>query len=793
MAERRLRYVTGCILATGLIASVNGQVVTTYSESVAERLLHSATETPDTTGLWFHIEQQQHTLANQTFARLRQEYPHWQPPQNLLDALSRLNNARQQNVSNQPEASVSQTPSSADPGEPEVMPDIFSRIAAIPSVRWSSIDSSTLTEAVRQAGQGDDADQYLLLGWIYHQRGAFETALSLFDKASRAGVPEQARTGINSAIDGLTGQALSLPDIVGLTELNQRFPQADIIAKAAAQGWYFYDNDNYQPALSLFVFAQDVQGQVLAQDKLGRTDRAAKLACETATSTSSEPVLIQYCTAALSQQQLNAYNKGQFAVSIDAAKTLQRLRELTTDEQTLLAWTYFKAGENAAAAKLFNHLLDTRPAQQDFAQALLQLSPERSQQQELAQRHPAVARLLSEQQGKVAWLRKQFDLAWYRQADQIDIYSDERFYAYTGINGRQRSGNAGEGHFDVLAGYIGLGNVSGHWRWDLHVDYEQLYSGAVNSERWFGDGIVDNTFGGITGFEDTGIRGRVQTQQPDYTVYAELGYSLIEQPVSAPITGQVGGSWFFDRATLSAMVYHQRVTDSLLSMGSTYFEDSATAWGAVTKTGLRGLYAHSVTSHRALSLSWQVDRYTGKEVKSNDHIGIRLDASQDVASVFSMPLDYFRVGPYVSWQGFSHNLSGFTRGHGGYFSPSDLTSIGIYTELLSAEARQWQVRSSVNLGYNWINQAGYRRFPLADAGPQVAAESDAGFGGDLMVEGQYLISDHWLVAGYLKQSFAVEYRATVAGIELRWFAGEHTGVTSNTLILRDPELSGLAL
>ncbi|WP_137168044.1 cellulose synthase subunit BcsC-related outer membrane protein [Salinimonas lutimaris] len=780
MAKHGVSYLSGCVLASLMTGSACAQV-TQYSVLPGESLLQAA-DTPDTTGLWYHIEQRQVSLANQTYQRLQQEYPYWQPDQNLQEALSRLN---------QPAEAA--PPASATARPPEAASDVFSQLAALPATDWTLIDSSTLAEAVRQAQQSGKSEQHLLLGWIYHQRGAFETALSLFEQARQTGAQKSAQTGIDSAIDGLTNQALKRPDIAELKALSQRFPDAGIPVKAAGQGWSLYDNQHYASALALFQFADDVQGQVLSLDKQGKASQAARLACDTAASSPVQPMLAKRCARALAQQQLSAYKDKQFTSSISAAKKLQDLRGLTRDEQTLLAWTYFQAGDSANAIPLFNTLLDASPEQQDFAQALLTLTTARAQQQQLAQRHPAVARLLSQQQGQTAWQRKQFDLAWHQQAEQAEIYPSRRLYAYTGINGRQRSGDDGLGNLDVAGGYIGLGGIYQQWRWDLHMDYEQLYSGAVPASRWFGDGIVDDMFGGITGFEDTGIRGRVQTQQQDYTLYAEVGYSLLNQPVSAPVSGQLGGSWSFNDATLSAMAYRQRVTDSLLSMGSTYFEDSSEAWGAVIKTGLRGLYAQSLASQRAVSVSWVLGRYTGQQVKDNDHVGIRLDASQDFASAFNVALDYFRVGPYVSWQGFSHNLSGFTRGHGGYFSPSGLTSLGMYGELLSAEARQWQVRSSVNLGYSWIKQDRYSRFALTGRGEQVPAESDAGIGADLMIEGQYLIDDHWLVAGFVQQSFAVEYRATMAGIELRWFAGKHTGVTSNTLILRDPELSGLAL
>lgn len=45
---------------------------------------------PDTTGVWYHISQRQKELAVSEFERLKDEYPSWQPQQDLIQAISEL-------------------------------------------------------------------------------------------------------------------------------------------------------------------------------------------------------------------------------------------------------------------------------------------------------------------------------------------------------------------------------------------------------------------------------------------------------------------------------------------------------------------------------------------------------------------------------------------------------------------------------------------------------------------------------------------------------------------------------
>jgi len=63
----------------------------------------------------------------------------------------------------------------------------------------------------------------------------------------------------------------------------------------------------------------------------------------------------------------------------------------------------------------------------------------------------------------------------------------------------------------------------------------------------------------------------------------------------------------------------------------------------------------------------------------------------------------------------------------------------------------------------------------------------------MMFEGQYRLSDEWIVAGYIGKAFAVEYQAFEAGIQIRWRPGKGEGVTSDELMRSSPRLSGFAL
>lgn len=81
---------------------------------------------------------------------------------------------------------------------------------------------------------------------------------------------------------------------------------------------------------------------------------------------------------------------------------------------------------------------------------------------------------------------------------------------------RQRSGQDGLGNFDVVSQYIGIGSTYDKWLWQVTFDYKQFYSGTPSQGDWFAGGQLDDAvsapFEGISGFEDTGVRGEVLYQ-----------------------------------------------------------------------------------------------------------------------------------------------------------------------------------------------------------------------------------------------------------------------------------------
>ena len=368
---------------------------------------------------------------------------------------------------------------------------------------------------------------------------------------------------------------------------------------------------------------------------------------------------------------------------------------------------------------------------------------------------------------------------------------------YAGLSARHRSGERGLGHLDEHAGYTGFTDVFKDTRVDVSVRHEQVFSGTPDAGSWFGTGLSDADFAGEAKQAGQGIDVSLTRQEQDWTWCGQAGYLLLDQPVSTRLTGALGATWYQADFLVSGLAYRERRKDSVLSQTGTWFDtssrDSSVAWGGVMQTGLRGLGVVALNDVWSASLSAETAMLDGEQVKDNSMHSLRVEVSRELSGDKKDWLDYFRVAPYLGWQQYDHDLSGFTAGHGGYFSPQGFFSTGVSTDLLSAEGKLWQLRGRFSLGWSSIKQDGGPRFPLTDDSVTVLPSTNvSGVNGELLIEGQYLFGNHWSLAGYVSRSHAVAYQATYAGIELRWYAAPRKGVTSETLIGSSVELKGFA-
>lgn len=786
MSPRRLSYLllSGAFTAIGLTSEqVVAQVTTTY-KSQDEQPKTVVEVAPDVTGLWYHINKQQRNLANQEAARLTRTYPNWTMSDELVAALDKLNNPPKTKLKGASKP-AKDAPLAAFSAWSE------GKRAAISEARFSQL--SQLADNLARN------DYHLLMGWTALNKAWLEKAEHHF---TRAGQLAANRAEKQSADEGLSilqqvkiNHAIAGNDIEQIAAWLAADNRPQVLTLVDAQGWKDYDKGNYIQAQQWFALTGNQEGRWLSLQQSGNSEAAARFACEQ----DNNEIFLRRCANYYAEQQASFYQQGELEQSIKAGLALKQIRSLREEEHALLGWAASEAGQDGLAIQAFTHALTLAPNNQDIAGQLVRLYQRNDKPLEpLMRANSQVRANVNALRTAKAWPRKQFMYS-YLSGDPraVTAQSKTAWNIVAGATTKQRSGEIGLGNFDMLSSYVGVGSTVARWRWQVALDYQQLYSGTPASNSWFASGQIAAPFAGITGLEDTGIRGEVELQTDNVNFYGNLAYSLIDQPVAASVTGQLSASWFLADTTIATSAFRLPKQDSLLSYSGTFNADHNDAWGYVIGEGVSALVAYSVRPQVSLSATIKWEQLQGERVDDNHALSLRSDVSVNIAPSVSERLDYWRVGPYLSYLGYDKNLSGFTYGHGGYFSPDYLVSLGVYSELLTQEAHHWQVKLSSSLGVSRLSETDNLRFPLStDTSQQslrVPSNTSTGISGDVMLEGQYRVSEHWLVAAYVGRSFAVQYQAFEAGIQLRWRPGKGDGVTSDELLRSSPRLSGFAL
>ena len=300
---------------------------------------------------------------------------------------------------------------------------------------------------------------------------------------------------------------------------------------------------------------------------------------------------------------------------------------------------------------------------------------------------------------------------------------------------------------------------------------------------------VRDLIGGLQARANGYARGAAAGNQTEAGMGVGFGYQgrafaadIGSTPFGFEITNLVGGlSWTPKLGRNGRFIVageRRAVTDSLLSYAGV--EDPATGdrWGGVTRTGGRlgltfdngplGLYGDLGLYH-----------YDGHNVADNQSVEASLGGYLRPVREDGREL---KTGVNVRYMSFDENLSKFTYGHGGYFSPQDYVSLSFPIEY-SEDYRRWTWSATFAPGFQSYSTDAAAFFPtlaeeqfwmeiLASSGvidsAYYAAESESGFGVNLGAGLDYRLSPGLKLGTRLGYDTFGDYSETQASVNLNY-------------------------
>ncbi|WP_027802754.1 cellulose synthase subunit BcsC-related outer membrane protein [Paraburkholderia dilworthii] len=348
------------------------------------------------------------------------------------------------------------------------------------------------------------------------------------------------------------------------------------------------------------------------------------------------------------------------------------------------------------------------------------------------------------------------------------------------IQGRIKAGN---GHVVVTATPVTLdagtaaGNVSTLARFGAGLSNSTSAAAAVAGTNNYGSQTASGV-GLSVGYESRKLSG-------------DIGVT----PIGFRETNLVGGGQYnggiTDKVSYSLAVARRAVTDSLLSYAGTRDAASGLEWGGVTSTGgLASLAWDDGTNGLYVNAAFQY--YDGHNVVKNTAWkgggGIYTRLFKDADQTFT-------VGVNTTLMGYDKNLSYFTYGQGGYFSPQQYVILNLPIEWTGRNgAFTYDVKGSIGVQHYRQDASNY--FPLGDSGglqtaaagqakligssvdsgAQYPGQSKTGVSYSLSAVGEYQLAPQLAFGATASLGNAYQYREWLAAVYMRYSFTKQNGL-----------------
>ena len=767
----------------------------------------SARHAPDEAPLWALLREQRYADLEAALTRSRTAFPGWSPPERLVALLhegqtnARITHAIESRDWNGLAALAQQYPQYFDCSHIDhlwalaeahhalgngaqtlatyqriipLCPKAADRIATLYKARerLPADDYAALLQREAQAGPRDVTAQTALDQITYDYRvGQFLQAVKTKEPARAIGLLAGFEPALRAKRDA---------------------------RNAALVGWVYFDAGQTETAAAWFDTAlgwepalDDARyGYALANFKLQRLD-VAEAALLKANADDARTRALR--GEILFARALKAYDGKDYRQSLALLTQAEALGKSGRETSMLRAWNEYQLGDDAQAAPRFVAAYRALPDQQSAQGAVLSLS-RAGRWDELA----AYASSLGEP-FKTEWQaalsdryygRKLFLAAeaaapgHFPQLRNIDTAT-----VALGAMIRDKSGDQGTSKLRITkAPYLeGTLGFKGTDELRLQLYRVELDSGTLPANAQVG------SFPAVGGYVtapttrlNNGFEPHLSYKHEGWlTTYAGIGLTPTGGAVSSAPVGNLGVLKQTGRGNWRAEAFSDPVRESILSYTGIVDPYTGQSWGRVRRTGAL------VGGYTAISERWgaggqlRVMHLGGDNVAGNEGATLNLSLARNLGL---RGFDYFSIGPDLTYDTYRRNLSHFTIGHGGYFSPESLLSVGLSAHFLTLEARQFSIKGDASIGLFDKREAASPCFPLGAPLPLnpgcaggYAATSATGFYYAAELLAVRRVSDHLQVGGGVIVRRNPQYQDKAAMVFVRYVFGARGNVMSSDL------------
>jgi tetratricopeptide (TPR) repeat protein len=295
--------------------------------------------------------------------------------------------------------------------------------------------------------------------------------------------------------------------------------------------------------------------------------------------------------------------------------------------------------------------------------------------------------------------------------------------------------------------------------------------------------ILDQTnFGSVALCQTSQECGRGHANQRAQGTSLALGWRGQDQqwdvgttPLGFPVQDIVGGvrvSGDLEPLGWTMDVSRRALSTSMLAFAGTEDPRTGKTWGGVRTNGVSLGLSYDQGGFYGLWSSLQAHRLTGKNVQSNDRFRL-------MGGVYFRLIDEpnrrLRVGSTAMYWHFKENLSGYTFGQGGYYSPQQYFSYSIPVNVAQRWGN-WSFYAEASAGYSWVKEDDADYFPTRSAwqreagNPVLSGGRSKGLGYRASFMLEHRLTSNWVIgtAAGIERSVGSDYEPNQALMYLRY-------------------------
>lgn len=788
-------------------------------------------KSPDERILWRLFHAKKYQQLSRQIGQLRQQYPKWLPPNDLSQALQDTKGAKRA-IPKTTHSSRKKAINYHDPcpnltsrwgnaenylkiNRPAKALDIYLHIL----VQCPTKNKMQTLEKARSRLEYGDFIQLLELGSHYLPSIYLDSLKYDALKDRLLGNEPLNLEGHERAVSGIADLLqLSKDDSLAVV-IGWRY--FDMKAYKKAQDWFqkavFWNPSNENARY----------GQMLGLEKVGDYDQA--LAAYSASKRPTDQIK-SVAARILKAKAWQNFDRNRLSQAAENAAQAEKISGLDQEILELNAWIAEQGGQHDKAAKLFDGLYQKSPDRK-YARAYVQ-NQAQADRSLLSYRAEQTKGILLDEfnqfHGKELYGRKQFQSVYklasnaFPKLENIDSPSVD-----VGGYVRYKSGEDGLGRLDLFKAPIATASytVNGNHTFKLGLSRVQLYSGSPEkcvspigilplsvdtllrenptfNQELINQGIDLNEVCQNSLFSPTQQLNEAFEVDFSYrkdgwfSPFVKLGSTPIDGVIDPAVTFDVGfvhqagfGNWgveAYSQPVRQSILSYTGIKDPYVGQGIGRLEGSGALgiisdffgapisgvsqgleWGRVLRTGIKPSIFYRFNDAWNAFGAVDLALLEGKNVEQNNAIS----ASVSVARNFRIPgFDYFNVGPSFNYEHFDKNLSHFTYGHGGYFSPEHYFNIGAGINFLTEEGKPYVIKGRLVAGFQDIKEARTPWFPLGNQA--------AGFYNPAKQSGEALdfeLKGVWLITPNLQLGAGGAIRKTngfedyTGGLSLRYY------------------------